>query len=338
MGRPAIDYGRLFQDLPGPYMLLDRDYRFLAANDRYCEITSRSQEQLIGRAISAVFPEIAERVERLHRALDRAFAGETISLPRTAFRVGQPSDGARAERFWDICIFPVFDPRGEIVAVAQKASEVTDLVESERLRQTVLDELDHRVKNMLAKVTAIARRSAAGSENMSEFLARFSERLRALARTQQLLLTSNSDSLSLRRLIADELAPYGAIDGKRIAVDGPDLMVRDRIAQALGMAFHELATNAAKHGALGQESGALQVSWSRLDGGGVAIDWVETGTTVALDGLRAGFGSTVLDRLTPMEIGGSVDRRLGADGLRCRIEVPHPSRRQANRGDPTDAG
>ena len=129
----------------------------------------------------------------------------------------------------------------------------------------LLGELQHRVRNMLLNVRALARRTLKSSASLEEFAEAFDARLMALARTQELLTQGSAVSIRLEDALRQELKAHGA-DGSRVLLSGPDVRLPPKVVQALGMAFHELATNASKYGALRHDGAQLRVSWRTLPG------------------------------------------------------------------------
>ncbi|WP_165943576.1 sensor histidine kinase [Roseicella aquatilis] len=192
--------------------------------------------------------------------------------------------------------------------------------EAERERQAFLAaELDHRLKNVMAGVQAMlrgSRRRAASPEGVVQDV---ETRLRAMAATHDLLYRRRWDGAPLRALAEQALRPYGdPAAGDRIALAGPDLMLRPQAAFALGLALQELATNAAKHGALSVASGRVALRWRRA-GGTVLLRWEERDGPPAQPPTRRGFGLTVIERGLGRELGGTCRLRFPPEGLRCTI-------------------
>lgn len=196
----------------------------------------------------------------------------------------------------------------------------TDRKRVEAQRDLLVAELSHRVKNTLATVISVARQSFAKGPSLEQALKSFDGRLRALAHTHNRLAESNWDGASLHRLLANELAPYRAADGNNIEMNGPDIRLDPRRAVVLGMAFHELATNAAKYGALSSRGGRLIVDWS-VQGAPreLHLDWVERGGPVVQRPQRSGFGRLLLERALRADLRGHVELKFAPGGLRCSI-------------------
>ena len=196
----------------------------------------------------------------------------------------------------------------------------TDRKRAEAQRDLLVAELSHRVKNTLATVISIARQSFAKGPSLEHALKSFDGRLRALAHTHNRLAESNWEGASLHRLLANELAPYRATDGNNIEINGPDIRLDPRRAVVLGMAFHELATNAAKYGALSSKNGCLAIDW-RVEGEPreLHLDWIERGGPAVQRPQRSGFGRLLLERALRADLQGHVELKFAPGGLQCSI-------------------
>ncbi|MDR3497388.1 MAG: HWE histidine kinase domain-containing protein, partial [Ancalomicrobiaceae bacterium] len=287
----------------------------------YLAVTGRRREDLIGRHVFDAFPEEGEVLATFRSAFERAAAGEANILVRRLFRI-PAADGGQKEVWWTCHHIPVFDAAGRQIGLLQKAEDVTATVAAERLQGVIAREFDHRIKNMLSTIMVIARRTAHGADSFDDFLNGFDDRLMALGRTHQLLVRDGWDGMKLADLLEGELILYDEFD-RRVSLSGPDVWVHGTGAQALGLALHELATNAAKYGALARPDARLSVTW-RIDGpdGDLEIAWRESGLRTLEPPTGRGFGSVIIDTVMPQELGASVDRRFHADGLDCVIRIP----------------
>ena len=188
-----------------------------------------------------------------------------------------------------------------------------------------LAELDHRVKNVLATVSAVAAQTLKASPSMEHFVAALDGRIRSMAATHELLSQRQWRGIPLAELIQREFSPYA--NGNNIKFDGPEVMLTAEAGQAMAMVFHELVTNAANHGALSARKGSVSV-WMALASRTAKhmIGWSSNGRKSAdrSSKLRAkcGYGTSVIRELIPHELGGTVDFDLTADGARCKLEIP----------------
>ncbi len=217
--------------------------------------------------------------------------------------------------------FAIRGDDGRVARVAGVAEDVTERREAEEHQTRLSLELDHRVKNSLAQVTALAEQTLRATGDLESFRAAFLGRLRALGRTHEALASSRWHGVPLAQIIArtaGSLAPAG-----RLAVDGPTLVLNTRASAALGLALHELATNALKYGALRPEGGTVLVAWRVDDSGLVTLEWSERPRRVAPPPRRTGFGTSLVRGLVEHELGGAVRFDFGAVGFECTFELPN---------------
>jgi PAS domain S-box-containing protein len=317
-----IDFADLFARLPSPYMMLDCDMRFIDANETYLGMVGRQRDELMGEFVFDAFPESPERRALFEDSFRTALAGTATAIVRQRFDIARPASegGGMKTTTWTTHHMPVRDPASTIVGMLQKALDVSNEVEAEETRDAVLREFDHRMKNLLAKVMAICELTAREERELGMYVEKLRQRLGALGRTQSVLLEANQEA-SLADLLRAELSPFG-VAGEAARISGLQVLLSGSAAQTLGMAFHELATNAAKYGALSREGAAISVVWDSLvDDGMLTLDWEESGFAAAQPASR-GFGTTIIERLVPMETGGKVERWFDSDGHRVRFTLP----------------
>lgn len=305
-------------------MVLGTDLTFIDMNAKYLEVTQRRREDLIGCYVFDAFPETGERLAKFKSAFERALAGEANSLVREVFAIERPRDcgGPARETYWTCWHMPVFSTDGTICGMLQKADDVTVEVTAATMRDVMAREFDHRVRNILATVSSVARATAQSAPSIEGFLEALDGRIEALACTHSILSQGGIVDTEMRDLVASHVTPYHEVGSKPI-LDGPPLRLTRRQAQGLGMALHELATNAAKYGAFSNPEGQLHVTWSLdRDAGACTILWEETGLEGLATPKRSGFGSKILTRALPMELGGKVDCQYCSTGLRFSLTFP----------------
>ncbi len=216
----------------------------------------------------------------------------------------------------------VYNPDdGLIYAVAR---DMTDQKEVERHERLMARELDHRVKNTLAGVMAALEQSRSGAGSIESFSEKLSGRVRAMATAHELLARTHWKGASLRRAAADILTPFGAGSG-RVRLDGPDVTLSTRSAPVICMTLHELATNAAKHGALSVPEGAVRLSWTVDQAGSrprLRLVWEERGGPTAAPPSTRGYGTDFIEHGVPYELGGTVALSFPGPGVRCEIVCP----------------
>ena len=204
--------------------------------------------------------------------------------------------------------------------------DVTERKRAEEHQGVLMAELDHRVKNVLATVQAVAAHTKQASSSIEHFVAALYGRIRSMGSTHELLSHRRWLGIPLGELVERELAPYAT--GSNTKIGGPDVMLSPEAGQTMAMVLHELATNAAKHGALSTRDGRVSVRWHReLNGDADAalrIEWQESGGPAVVQGpdRRSGFGMEVIRDLLPYELDGKVDLAFAAEGVRCRFDIP----------------
>ncbi|HET8729064.1 MAG TPA: CHASE domain-containing protein [Alphaproteobacteria bacterium] len=203
--------------------------------------------------------------------------------------------------------------------------DISDRQKAEAHRQLLIDELNHRVKNTLAKVQSLVTQTLAGSRSPEQFARSFQGRLRALADAHNLLTQTHWRGAALHDLARRQLAPYQRAGDANIRIAGEGVLLKPAATLALGLAFHELATNAAKYGALAVEHGRVNLRWTARASENTAdlvVEWVEEGGPQVKPRTSRGFGSTLIERGLAHEIDARVRMEFRADGLKCTIAVP----------------
>ena len=255
--------------------------------------------------------------DEFHRALERQ-QPELIS----EFRIVRADNGE--VRSIETRNMISYDGIGRPLRVTGVSIDVTERKQSEDHKALLIAELDHRVKNVLACVTAIAQHASESSASTSEFLAALNGRIQSLANAHILLSQSRWQGVDLAVLVRTELAPCTRNGNTVIA--GPELRVAAEAAPTLAMVLHELATNAAKYGALSNSCGRVSVRWLWEANGSehrwLSLEWGETGGPPVGTSDTSGYGTTVIRHLIPYELGGIVDYVLAPGGVRCKFKIP----------------
>ena len=246
------------------------------------------------------------------------------------YQIRRADDGARR---WMMLNGRIFfdDTHREPVRAVEVMLDTTERREAEERQRLILRELNHRVKNNLAVVQAIVSQTMRMSPKPSEAFERIQARLMAIARTHDFLNMSDWGGVALGRLLEGELEPHTSLDPKRIVMRGETIVLDSTAALSLGLVFHELATNAAKYGALSTEAGHLRVHWEKTDGENadtIRIDWIESDGPPVRARHRTGFGSRLIEGSVTGRLGGTVDMDFAREGLRCRMVFPIPHETQ----------
>jgi two-component sensor histidine kinase len=218
---------------------------------------------------------------------------------------------------------PRLSPKGEFLGMLGVNIDVTDRERADAQRELLLAELNHRVKNTLAVVQGIAHQTFRSAADLRQARNAFEGRLVALAAAHNLLTRSNWENASIADIAADTLQPRaGNGDGVRLA--GPEVLLAPKEAVAIAMALHELSTNALKYGALSNDSGSVELTWTveRERTPFVRFVWQERGGPPVNPPEHRGFGSLLLERTLAQDLRGSVDLEYRREGVRCTIEMP----------------
>jgi PAS domain S-box-containing protein len=265
------------------------------------------------RFLSMVHPE--DRM-RMKEARNRMKQGE-LPPPRDEYRFYRP-DG---RMIWLENHRVSVDPEGKhFIGITQ---DVTRRKKSEKRITMLMRELAHRVKNQYAVILAMIRETNAQARSPDEFENLIRSRITALSRSHDLLVHGEWERADLHGLIVAHLDSFGVRD--RLSTDGPEVLLSPNAAQYLGMAFHELATNAAKHGAFSVPEGRVSVTWSlsgEADQRLFTLRWEETDGPAVGQEKSVGFGTKVLEQLTPAALGGEASVEPGAEGLVWELKTP----------------
>jgi PAS domain S-box-containing protein len=194
--------------------------------------------------------------------------------------------------------------------------DITERKRHEEREHLIMREMNHRAKNMLGLVQAIARQTAA--RNPGDFVERFSERIQALSANQELLIRGERKGVETEDLVRAQLAPFADLIGTRITTQGPKLRLKAAGAQAIGLALHELATNAGKYGALSTDTGRVDICWA-TDGDIFTMSWVERDGPPVSAPKRRGFGTVVMQEMAEDSVDGTVDLDYAPSGLTWRL-------------------
>jgi two-component sensor histidine kinase len=197
--------------------------------------------------------------------------------------------------------------------------DITERKEHQERGHLLMREINHRAKNMLSVVDAIAHQTAA--KTPEDFIERFSERIQALSANQDLLIRNDWHGVEARDLVRAQLAPFADHIGSRIVVRGPSLRLNAASAQAIGLALHELATNAGKYGALSTDTGRVDIGWG-TEGDTFAMSWTERNGPPLCVPDRRGFGSIVMEAMAERSLNGRVELLYPLSGLTWRLACP----------------
>jgi PAS domain S-box-containing protein len=291
--------------------VLDPDGTLTEANQPALTAGGLSREDVIGKKFWQAWwwDYDVDIVERLKQSILRARAGEVIRYDAEVRMAGGVLISI------DFMLAPIKDVTGEVIRIVASGFDITERKKSEAHIRLLMGEINHRSKNVLSLVQSIARLS--GGREHGGFLQGFEGRLQALAASYDLLLEDRSAGVGLHDLITAQLAHVSDETHSRVVLKGPPLNITAEAAQGLGMAIHELATNAAKYGALSGDAGRVEVIWQHraASDGGFEIRWCEGGGPPVVAPASKGFGSTVLGPMAEKALQGEVTLAYNPGGL-----------------------
>jgi PAS domain S-box-containing protein len=210
-------------------------------------------------------------------------------------------------------------PERRLVSFVGTIQDVTERKAREEKEHLLTREINHRAKNMLSVVQAIARQTAI--KNSEDFIERFSERIQALSANHDLLVRNEWTGVEIEDLVRAQLAPFADLIGSRIAVLGPKLRLKAASAQTVGLVLHELATNAGKYGALSTDSGRVDVCWG-IDADTLSMTWTERDGPRVSAPKQRGFGTRVIEAMADHSVDGTVNLDYAPSGLTWRLTCP----------------
>ena len=270
----------------------------------------------------ADFEPTVERIEAMMHPDDRekhalaAIVGAGGSRFQVEFRIVRPNGEVR----WCYGAGIITrDADGKPVRMNGVIVDITDRKRAEERQVLLAREVDHRAKNTLAVVLSVLRLTRAPTTK--DFIATVEGRVHALAATHNLLSATRWEGADLGKIVEEEMAPYQANHRQRVITGGPAVVLLPATAQAVALALHELATNAAKYGALSTETGTLAVTW-RAEGDALVLDWTETGGPPTAEPARLGFGLTIVRSSIEAQFRGGVSYEWRREGLRCTLSIP----------------
>lgn len=276
-----------------------------------------SAEEMIGEPILKIIPvelqgEEKEIISRIQRG-QRIEHFDTVRLTKDGRRINV-----------SLTVSPLLNRAGQVVGASKIARDVGERKRAEQLQRLLFDELNHRVKNTLATIQAIAGQSLRSSTSPAAFVASFNGRLQSLARAHDMLVTGKMKGADIADIVREQVA-LGSADGTRIHAAGPPVFLPAKAAVNLGLVMHELATNARKYGALAVPNGRLDIRWKMFTypRRELILEWRESGVANLQEPRSRGFGSTLIERTLESE-GGAGTLRYLPGGVACDLILPLP--------------
>jgi PAS domain S-box-containing protein len=270
-------------------------------------------EEVIGKSMTGLIPPEHLHEEKL--ILSRIRHGDGVDNFET---IGRRKDGNLIDI--SLTVSPVRNANGKVVGASRIARDITERKRSEAQIAVLAREAEHRAKNLLANFRAIVHLSQA--DTLDGLKQAIKGRIEALANVQSLFAQSRWTGAELGHLIRQELSPYSRDGEKRMHIHGPKVMLEPDVAQTIAVALHELATNAAKYGALSVAAGHIRVEWHRAADGRLVLRWTEAGGPPVNPPTRKGFGTRVIETMVRSHDGADAQMDWRAEGLACEIALP----------------
>ena len=292
------------------------------ANDSFLELTGYLREEVLGQSFNFLLEDGSGTPESEQIGAEFSNGGGAVTEVLYHRKDQTP--------FWcAIFITPVLNASGEVVQHFASFIDLSLHKAEEARSRMMIDELNHRVKNTLATVRSIVSQGLRTSDDVADIRESIESRLFALSRSHDLLARENWRSAGLRDLVKDALEPFGATEGDRprFQIVGENVRLKPNAALAMGIALHELATNAIKYGALSNSAGTVLVSWvleGSPRGERLRLRWQEAGGPVVKPPAHKGFGSRVIERGLTHELMADARLEYAPSGLVCTIDMPAP--------------
>jgi two-component sensor histidine kinase/PAS domain-containing protein len=269
-------------------------------------------------------------------AADVAFAVSEVKKRAMATGEEQSSEvnirSPHGARWYYLRSQPDYDTDGRTIGTISCAVDITEQKEQQLRQQLLMREVTHRSKNLLAVLQGVVRQTARRTRNLDEFIAKFTARLQSIASSHDLLVNDDWSGTSIVRLFRSQLGVFSEIEAGRVTLNGPDILINSVAVQNLGLAIHELATNAVKYGALSSSKGMVDVSWAIVTlaersnaqpaGEYLHLTWRETAGPSVPSLNEGGFGRTLLERVVGQALGGRVTLDFAHAGLVCSMMLP----------------
>ncbi|WP_427792736.1 HWE histidine kinase domain-containing protein [Brevundimonas diminuta] len=279
-----------------------------------------SHREILGLSVRDALPELGSQ-GHLDFLNDVYETGEPVYGRQRAFTLRHTQDGPLDNRYIDFAYQPIRDEDLRIIGIFVQGHDVTEVVLAAERQKLMIDELNHRVKNTLATVQSIAMQTARTHADPGSFAQAFQSRILALSHTHDLLTRSHWEGADLRAVLEHETKAHGS---GRLSLQGPHVALSPARAVSLGMIFHELATNAAKYGALSCADGYVEVRWRLADHNSPRLEicWRETGSAPIPEPVRRGFGTRLIERNVRHDLHGDVSLSYRPEGFCAEISLP----------------
>jgi len=294
-----------------PKCIIWGPYQITLHNDAFGEILGDKPAPL-GRPLQEVWSEVWHEIGPL---VELAYSGEPVFLQDLGLSIDR--SGRREDAWFTFCYSPIRDELGQVCGIMDTVIETTEKVLAVRNAQLINAELSHRIKNTLAMISAVANQTFRHADTLDSARERFTDRIAALGEAHSILIQQEWTAAPIRAVIEGALAPHRPGTG-RFALSGPPVRLSSRQALSLALAVNELATNAAKYGALRTEHGTVSLTWEAA-GEDFRLVWRETGGCACSGPRHKGFGSQLMERILPADFSGRAEMTFAPEGLRYEL-------------------
>ncbi|MEX0928626.1 MAG: HWE histidine kinase domain-containing protein [Balneolales bacterium] len=307
----------IYRNVPVGLCVIDRGLRFTRVNEHLAKMNGIPAEEHLGRKITEVLPKLAQDIEPdLRQLIETGKPRMNVELN------GQTPAQPGVERYWLEHWLPLHGEQDRIIGINVVIEEITERKKAQQTQRLLLGELNHRIKNNIATIQAIADQTLQQSGSPAEFVEGFKGRLQILARSHTLLTRSKWEGAYIDDILKEQLILNQKTD--RIVFTGPRIFLASQAALHLALVLHELGTNAGKHGSLSVPAGRLQINWdlqSDYHGSAMKLVWVELGGPAIQEVHKQGFGMPLIER-SLKAVGGDTSITFDPSGLRCEITLP----------------
>lgn len=311
-----LQFHTLADSIPQLVWMAEADGKIFWFNTHWYDYTGIPAGEILGRDWKAILDPTVGRKASQH--------WEQSLEAGTAFEMELSLRGKDGQyRPFLTRVIPLRDIIGAIYRWIGTHIDISEQKRREEHIRFVIDELSHRTKNLLAVVMAVANQTARQAGSVTQYQARFAERLTALAHCHDLLVRDSWHGASFVDLVSAQLKPFSEVQEGRIDATGPPIILKPDAVQNLGLAFHELATNASKHGALSGPDGKVAIQWLLDEGADrVRVSWCESGGPSVAPPLRRGFGHVVIEQIVPRALNGIGTLDFSPAGVTWTFEFP----------------
>lgn len=306
---------RILETWSLPIMILDTDLRFTYANKAYLKAVHRSFDDIDGAYVFDAFPDEDDRVNDVLTSFQATLGGKITQLSAQPFKMDL-EDGTSKDVVWRATQDPVRNAEGTIIGLIQRCEDITAQYNLEKRNEAIGHELSHRVKNIMTVINSVARITGRNATSVNDYVKRFTDRIGAMSRTNDLMLDSGWRGVDIETVFEKELTPFNDKAHPVYTLNGPKILLSVDGTKNLSMVCHELATNAVKYGCLSQMGGHLDIQWLKNDDG-VLIHWVEKCVQSIAPTDQVGFGTRLFDMLPHV----TVTRDFTPTGLHLTITM-----------------